>query len=488
MSKIGKVIKSFPKVFWVANTMELFERWAWYGLFAVLALYLTHSTDEGALGFTSTQKGTLMGTVTAILYFLPVITGAIADRTGYKKSLIIAFTILASGYMMMGYFTDYWSVYLSFLWIAIGAAMFKPIISATVAKATDDSNSSIGFGIFYMMVNIGGFLGPIFSAKLRDSLGWHIVFVMATSVIIINMLIVLFFYKEPEREEVKGSFKDAIITSLENIAEALRDVKLLVFLVIMTGFWTMFNQLFYTLPSFIDQWVNTPVLYDSLSNISPWLASVIGNKDGGINAEMFIQLDSLAIIFFQVLISSIVMRMRPVNSIISGLLVNAIGIGLAFATQNPFFVVVGIFIFAIGEMAGSPKFTEYVGKIAPKGKEALYMGTSFLPVAAGNFFTGFLSGPVYENMSDKPALIQKEVLARGLDIPEISEHFTQNDYFAKAAELMNMTQTQLTEHLWITYQPQNIWYIFTAIGAVTAVALILYDKLMLRADDDTPKG
>jgi len=471
MSKFTKVIKSFPKVFWVANIMELFERWAWYGLFAVLALYLTNSTDEGALGFSSTQKGTLMGTVTAILYFLPIITGAIADRVGYKKTLIIAYTILASGYLMMGVFTQYWSVYLAFLWIAVGAAIFKPVISATITKTTNEANSSIGFGLFYMIVNVGGFLGPVFSSKLREVFGWNIVFVMAASAIIINMIIVLFFYKEPEKEDIKVSMMDNIVASLKNIWEALKDVKLFVFLIIMTGFWTMFNQLFYTLPSFIDQWVDTPALYDSIKGISPWLASAIGNKDGGINAEMLIQLDSLSIILLQVLVSSFVMRLRPINSIISGLVVNAVGIGLAFATQNPIFVVFGIFIFAVGEMAGSPKFTEYVGRIAPKGKEALYMGTSFLPVAAGNFFTGFLSGPVYENMSDKPALIQKEVAERGLSIPEVTKEFTQNNYFSKAAELMNMKEVELTEYLWNTYQPQNIWYLFTAIGAVTAIAL-----------------
>ncbi len=493
MGNLKKVIKSYPKTFWVANFMELFERWAWYGLFAVLALYLTESTDEGALGFSSTQKGMLMGTVTSILYFLPIITGALADKAGYKKTLILAYTILASGYLLMGIFTQYWSVYLAFLWIAVGAAIFKPVISATITKTTTAENSSIGFGLFYMIVNIGGFLGPVFSSKLRAAFGWNIIFVMAASAIIINMIIVLFFYTEPGKDENKNepklSIGGTITQSLKNIWEALKDFRLLIFLIIMTGFWTMFNQLFYTLPSFIAQWVDTPALYSSINDISPWLAEAIGNKKtGNISAEMLIQLDSLSIILLQVLVSSFVMRLRPVNSIISGLVINAIGIGLAFATQNPFFVVFGIFIFAIGEMAGSPKFTEYVGRIAPKGKEALYMGTSFLPVAAGNFFTGFLSGPVYENMSDKPALIQQEVAKRGLEIPQISETFSQNDYFAKAAELMGMKQIELTEYLWNSYQPQNIWYVFTAIGAVTAIALILYDKLMLKDDTKKAKG
>ena len=480
MSKVGKVFKSFPKTFWVANTMELFERWAWYGLFAVLALYLTKSTDEGALGFTQSQKGSIMGTVTAILYFLPLITGAIADRIGYKKVLTIAFIILSSSYLFMGYVKSYFAVYSAFLLVALGAALFKPVVSATVAKTTDDKTSSIGFGIFYMIVNIGGFVGPIFSSKLRDAFGWKIVFIMAASAIFVNLIIVTFFYKEPYREKSGDSLMESIKKSFINIWTALKDVKLLVFLIIMVGFWTMFNQLFYTLPNFIDQWVDTKVIYNALASISPGLAAAVGTSKGTIAPEMMVNLDAGAIILFQILISSLVMRLRPVNAIITGILVNSIGIGLAFSQHNGLYVVVGIFIFAIGEMASSPKFTEYIGKIAPKNKEALYMGTSFLPVAAGNFITGFLSGDVYQAWSDKVTLLHKEVAARGLSIPEISANFTQNDYIKRASELMGMNEDQLTQYLWDTYHPEKIWMLFSAIGVATIIGLFLYDKIVLK--------
>ena len=116
MSSFSKVIHKFPSAFWLANTMELFERWAWYGMFIPLALYLTGSTDTGALGFSQVEKGTLMGTVVAILYFLPVITGAIADKFGYRKTLIVAYIILASGYFFMGKVSSYSMVFLTFLW------------------------------------------------------------------------------------------------------------------------------------------------------------------------------------------------------------------------------------------------------------------------------------------------------------------------------------------------------------------------------------
>ncbi len=504
MTKKKNVFTKFPKVFWVANTMELFERWAWYGMFAVLALYLTGSTDEGALGFTQSQKGNIMGPVTAILYLLPLITGALADRLGYKKVLITAYIILSSGYFFMGsihsdflypvsifndrihfdlYLSTYVLVYFAFLWVALGAALFKPIISATVAKTTTDETSSIGFGIFYMIVNIGGFFGPLFSSKLRDAYGWKIVFIMATTAIIVNLILVLLFYKEPDRKKTQDTLSQTIIKSLKNIWEALKDLRLVLFLIIMVGFWTMFNQLFYTLPNFIDQWVNTHIIYEWLEGISPSLASAIGTSKGTIAPEMMVNLDAGAIILFQVLISTIVMKMKPLNTIMSGIIVNAIGIGLAFGTGNGFYVIVGIFVFAIGEMSSSPKFTEYIGRIAPKNKEALYMGTSFLPVAAGNLIAGWLSGEFYEKWSDKITILQKEVAKRGLDIPQIGD-ITQNEYVKRAGEMMGMDDHQLTQYLWHNYHPSKIWMVFSAIGVVTVIALFLYDKFLLKTHNE----
>jgi len=479
MNNLSRTFRKFPKTFWVANSMELFERWAWYGMFTVLALYLTKSTDTGALGFSQTQKGNIMGTVTAILYFLPLFTGALADRFGYKKMLIIAFVILASGYYLMGQFRSYSAVYATFLLVAFGAAIFKPIVSATVTKTTDETTSSIGFGIFYMIVNIGGFIGPVFSSKLRHAYGWHIVFIMAASAILVNIFLSLIFYKEPYRTQNEDSFANSIKKSLKNILTALSDMKLTLFLIIMIGFWTMFNQLFYTLPNFIDQWVNTEMIYNWIHGFSPDIASAVGTKKGIIAPEMMVNLDAGFIILFQIIVSSLVMRLKPVNAIITGIAVVSVGIGLAFGTNNGFYVIAAILIFALGEMASSPKFTEYIGRIAPKRKEALYMGTSFLPVAVGNYLAGIFSGPVYQSMSDKISLLKLEVVKRGFEIPAINKNFTQNDYLKKAAELFHTNQHGLTLMLWDTYKPYRIWILFSAIGIVTIIALFFYNQFVL---------
>jgi dipeptide/tripeptide permease len=457
--------------------MELFERWGWYGMFIPLALYLTGSTDTGALGFTQTQKGVLVGTVVMILYFLPTITGAIADKLGYKKVLVISYIILSTGYFLMGMTRTYAGMWIVFLYVALGAGLFKPVVSATIAKTTNKSNSSIGFGLFYMIVNVGAFIGPFVAALLRQA-SWQFVFTMSSAVILVNLILVIFFYKEPLQKRSSEPLASTIKTILTNIIKALSDIRFLVFLIIIIGFWTMYNQLFYTLPVFIEQWMDTGGIYLFIENISPSLASFVGTSDGRISPEMLVNIDALYIVIFQVMISAMVMKFRPMNTMITGILICTVGIGLWFVTQNASYLFISIFIFAVGEMSSSPKILEYIGRIAPEDKVALYMGCYYIPMAAGNFFAGLLSGGVYESMSDKTALLTKEVAARGLDIPAIGPEFTQNEYFAKAAELMNMTQDQLTGYLWNTYDPSRIWIVFTAIGLATVISLIIYQKVV----------
>lgn len=472
--------KKFPRTFWIANSVELFERWAWYGLFLVLALYLTSSKDTGALGFSQAQKGILMGTISAMVYFLPIFTGAIADKIGYKLSLIIAFSLYFVGYILMGQMTTYTTVFLAFGVVGLGAAMFKPVISASISKTTTKENSSIGFGIFYMMVNIGAFIGPIIASKLREN-SWHSVFYMSSIIILINMFLVILFFKEPERLKTQESVIESIKNIFKNITKVLVDWKFLIFLIIIIGFWTMYLQLFFTLPVFIEQWMNTSILYDFLAKFSPWLASKIGTAEGTIAPEMLTNIDAMYIIIFQILISTLVMKLKPLNAMIAGIFVAAIGIGLMFLFNNPFFLFISILIFSVGEMASSPKITEYIGHIASEDKKALYMGMSFLPLAGGNFLAGILSGSVYGSISDKVNLLKKEFIKNNWDVPEFSDNFTQNDFYKLGAEKLNFNQTQLTDYLWNTYNPENIWIVFTAIGIFTVITLWSYDKFILKS-------
>lgn len=480
------IFRKFPQTFWVANTVELFERWSWYGLFNVLALYLTASADTGALGFSQTQKGMLMGTVSAMVYFLPVFTGAISDKIGYKFSLLIAFSLYFLGYILMGQMTDYSTVFLAFGIVGLGAAVFKPIVSATVSKTTNKKTSSLGFGIFYMMVNLGALIGPVVASKLREN-NWNYVFFASALAIVINFILVIFLYKEPEKEKIKESLLQSLKKIGNNIITVFKDWKFLIFLFLIVGFWTMYMQLFFTLPVFIEQWIDTNVLYNSLESLSPWLAQKIGTPNKTIAPEMILNVDALYIVLFQLIISTIVMRWKALTSMISGIFIAAVGIGLTFMFNNPFFIFLAILIFSIGEMASSPKITEYIGLIAPKERKALYMGMSFLPMAGGNFIGGFLSGNVYGKMSDKINILKREFIANGWNIPEINQNFTKNDFLKLSSEKLNIPLNQLSDYLWNNYHPQNIWIVFSAIGLITVLGLFFYDKYILKQKKNADK-
>ncbi len=474
------VFSKFPRTFWVANTIELFERWAWYGFFMLFANYLTGSSDLGGLEFTQSQKGTIMGVGTGILYFLPVLTGAIADRYGYKKVLALAFVVYASAFALFPQVSSFAAVFGMYIYLALGAALFKPIISATIAKTTTDETASIGFGIFYMMVNIGAFFGPMVTLLFKGQS--QMIFYVSAGVITLNFLL-LFFYKEPklagESELTEMKEKKSLLQTFgeifRNMGSIFKDLKFLVFLLIVAGFWTMYNQLFFTLPVFISQWVDTSALYHFFATYIPFISANYSPAPGVLDAEFVTNMDALYIILLQIIVSTIVMRWKPLNSMMAGFLVCSIGMSLTLFSQNVLFTMVAILVFALGEMAGSPKITEYIGRrIAPVDKKALYMGYSFIPVFLGNVFAGIISGNVYQAMSDKVMITEKFVAGKGL---RIADGLSTNEYFNEVARQVNMSPQELTNHLWNTYNPSGMWIVILSIGVTAAVCLFVYDKV-----------
>ena len=535
MSKL-RIFKKYPSVFWVSNIIELFERYAWYGFYMGFGLFLVGSKETGAMGFSPVEKGAIMGTGSMLLYFLPILTGAIADRIGYKRVLLLSFLIYASGFYMIQHFSSYEMVFVSFVWICVGGAFFKPIISAMISKTTNEETASIGFGIFYMMVNIGGFIGPFMSSTLRNAYGYKIIFIQAAIVITINLLIVLFFFKEPKTEKPKDPIGKAIIDSLKGIFEALKDKRLSILLLLMVGFWVMFNQLFYTLPNFIDDWVNSSVISNWIIENVPFLKqSFVNENNGQINPEQFTNLDALMIIFFQIPISYFVTKMRHINAVIRGAIVATIGVGLTFYSGNVWFTIIGTAIFAMGEMMSSPTVSSFIALITPKGKEGLYQGTYFLPQAASNFLSGIIAGSLYQSWSDKLSLLKKEMAGRNIEMPEVVTKeqfieegskalnisisafekqfnlkaetidwavvkqsftefaasksininqvhfpFSKNEYFTLAEQKLGMNHWDMTNMLWETYNPNKIWYVIVGIGIFSIISLTLYDRLIIK--------
>jgi len=490
-----ELFKSFPKPYWFASIFELLERYAWYGLFGILGLYLTNE-----LGMSSVERSEIQSYVTAILYLLPIITGAIADKIGYKITLAISYVILMTGYYFMGKVTSYWAVFSVFLYVAIGAAMFKPVASAIVTKTTNKQNSSFGFGLFYMMVNIGGFFGPLLVGILRNHFGWKSVFISSTTAILLN-LIILMFFKEPEREKIEESAAETIKRSLNNIWIALKDIRLTILLFIMIGFWLMFNQLFFTLPNFIDDWINTQKVYGVLHSIWPWLAEQMKNNAGGINPEHMVNFDAFFISVLQIAVSYIILKWKPINAMMTGIFITIIGIGVSFMTNNDLYTFLGILIFAIGEMTSNPKFSDYIAQISPKGKEALYMGTYFLPIAFANLLSKWISGDLYQSKSDKLTFLFKHIKDKGIEIIDPVQNklvtytsegiqlvnnsgeilkdkpsIKREEVIQQAAEKLHLTTEQLQNMLWNTYHPEKIWYYMAAIGILTFIGLLIYNN------------
>jgi proton-dependent oligopeptide transporter, POT family len=476
--KVLNVFRQYSKTFWASNVIELFERWAWYGFYMAFALYLVNSKDTGALGLTQAQKGIIMGTGSMLLYFLPLITGAIADKLGYTKVLIISFTVYITGFYMIRSFDSFGWVFFAFIWTCVGGALFKPIISAMIARTTTPETSSIGFGIFYMMINIGGFIGP-FIAGIVMGMNWDYVFYLSMAAMGVNYFITFFFFKDPVVREGNTSLGRSILQAFKNILITLENWKYILFLIIMILFWTAFNQLYYSFPVFVDQWVDTYTLYNGIYSFWPWLAEKIGTAEGAISAVSLSSMNAFYIIILQLVVSALVMRFRPLTAMMGGILILSGGVGLMFSNNNGWLILLGMLVFAIGEMGSSPKFTEYVGSIAPEDKKALYMGTSFLPIAASHQLAGWISGGPFERISDKFYLLRVDLMNRGLELPVISDSYSKNDFFQDAAGRLNMPVNELTQFLWDTYHPQHVWYLFSGIAVSAVILLFLYDRLII---------
>lgn len=443
---------------------------------------MTDPISKGGLGFSQEERGIMQAVVTAILYLLPIIGGAIADRFGFRKVLLAAFVTLASGYFAMGQFHTYATFFISFLVVAVGGAIFKPIIVATVSKTSSKGTDTLGFGIFYMIVNIGGFIGPYAASRMRD-LDWSYVFIMCSGVILIN-LILLYFYKEPVSENIekKETLAASIKKILSNTADVLKNTRFVLFLIIMVGFWTMYMQLFFTVPVYITQWVDTTVIWQKLG-VLQGIVGVVEDGVGIVRPEMIINLPAFIIIIFQLMVSGLLTRIHPVKSMVVGIAVVAGAWIVLASTSGAWIVLICLIILAFGEMGSSPRIQEYISRIAPKEKVALYMGYGFLPVAGGNLIGGLLSGGLYGKLSDKYAFLRDLLVERGMGSMENLKGIDDAVLFKQSQAQLGLSATELNNLLYTTYHPQTIWIIFASIGISTSILLFVYNRFVLKGKD-----
>jgi dipeptide/tripeptide permease len=385
-----KTRTAFPATFWIANVMELFERAAYYGLQSVMAVYLTTTVAEGGLGFAKQSVGFLQGVVYALTYVLPILGGALADRYGYRRMLMLAFSLLATGYFAAGYSSTYAIVFLALLVMATGAGLFKPIISGTIARTTDETNSAFGFGLYYWAINLGAFLSPLAVSVLKG-FSWRYVFIASACYTGLMLLPAVFLFKEPPRPASTKRLRDVLVGA----TEVLGDARFMLMIVIYSGFWILYFQQFgsilWYLGAFIDR---TPVSQGVTAALHavglPWTFVF--------DAEHVTVIDAGMIIVLQVLVSRIVKNRAALPTMITGMVFGGLGFTLLALSQNAWVFVAGIAVFAIGEMTAHPKYYSFVGLVAPADRKAVYMGYAFLYGVFGALLGANIGAFLYERL------------------------------------------------------------------------------------------
>jgi len=407
--------------------MEFFERGSYYGLMSVLSVYMVDEVVNGGLGFTKTDAGIINSTFRPVLYFLPIVAGALADRFGYRRSLLVAFTFLSMGYALAGQVTNYWLVFGALLVMAIGAGIFKPIIAGTIARSTNESNSGLGFGIFYWTINLGAFLFPLVLVDYLRTHGypWSSVFTASAIGTGVMLLPTIFLYKEPAKPENTKTLGQV----LAGAAMVLGDVRFVSMIVVYSGFWILYFQMFDTVLWYLKAHVDMTPVDVSINAILSKLGVTAQFK---FDVQHVTVMNAGTIIALQLIISSIVKKWRALPTMIGGIALGTLGFVLLAFSATPWMFMAGIVVFSVGEMTAHPKFISYVGLIAPEDKKATYMGYSFLYGVIGSSVGGYTGAKLYEHYVD---------------------------------------------HL---NQPRTLWLTFVMIGGATMVGLLLYDRLVAR--------
>ena len=409
--RLLEIRRGFEPAFWVANITELFERVAYYAQAAVLAIFLHES-----LHLSTQQTGTLLGWFGFAVWFLPILGGSLADRFGFRKSLAFAYLTLALGYFLMGSLNApwmaplrqalplFWVVLLVLMIPALGPSVVKPVVAGTTARASSEPVRSIGYSIYYTLVNIGGMLGPVIAFLVRRSLGIENVFRVSALFVFLMFFATLAFYKEPGRsgERSVPSMKVAV----RNTLVVLSNLPFVAFLLIFSGFWIIFWQEFIALPLFLRGYVNPNA-----------------------NVDLLLSVDPATVILFQIVVSYLTRKIPVFTAMTLGILIASFSWLVLLVHASTGFVIAALFILALGEITQSPRYYEYVSRLAPPGQQGTYMGYAFLPIAIGYLIGGRLGGYLVHYFGD------------------------------------------------VLHRPEQMWWVVSAIGFATTLLMWIYNML-----------
>ncbi|RIJ48766.1 MFS transporter [Maribellus luteus] len=443
----------FPRAFWVANTVELFERAAYYGLFIAITLYLS-----SIIGFNDIEAGVIAGVFSALLYFLPTFAGAYADKIGFRKSLMLAFGLLTLGYAGLGVIPSFfesaglveygdktifhglntsgyrYAVVPAMVLIIVGGSFIKSVITGTVAKETSADNRARGFSIFYTMVNIGAFTGKTIVKPLRVSMGnegliWISYFSAAMT--LLGLIVVFLMYKSTKHSGEGKSIREL----LQALGRVLSNVRLIVLILIITGFWMVQTQMYATMPKYVIRLAGEASSPSWYANVNP----LVVFTTVAFITQMFRKRTAL----FSMTVGMFIMPISALFMAAGNLMTGEI------LTMHPvaFMMVIGIAFQGLAESFISPRYLEYFSLQAPKGEEGLYLGFSHLHSFL-SYLLGFLmSGFLLDKYCPDPLL------------------FSTHDEWAAAAQ-----------------NAHYIWYYFVGIAMISAVALIVYGQVVKRID------
>jgi dipeptide/tripeptide permease len=406
----------FAPSFWVANGTELFERLAYYGLQAVLAIYL-----HERLRFSEEQTGLLQGVFGFVVWFLPIFGGALADRFGYRRILSLAYLVLSLGYFLIGSITAdwlapvraaiplYWVVFVILMIPALGPGLVKPVVAGTTARASTVAMRSLGFSIYYTIVNIGGALGPLLASGVRNTLGVESVCYMSALFAFAMFLVSVFFFRElpvPADHRVV-----TVGAAARNMVRVLLNLRVVVFLLLFSGFYVVFWQVYVALPLYVRGYVNAQSPIDAL-----------------------ISIEAFGVISLTVIVAWLTRRLKPITTMAAGVLITSLSWLLLTISGSIPFIAATLVGIAIGELTQAPRYYEYVSRLAPRGQEATFIGFAFLPIAIGYLIGGPLGGWLVR-------------------------------YFGTVVQ-----------------RPSALWFVVSGIGAATAGALWLYDRVFMQQE------
>jgi len=532
--------------------MELVERFAYYGVRVVLPVMMVKAVELGYPEFDHEQKAAVYAAWALVQSLLPIFTGGFADRFGYKSNIAVATTLKIAGYLMMGFCILFAEViagtslvearaagvdhtYLIFfvgaMLLAAGTAIFKPGLQGLIANQMPAGKSALGWAMFYQMVNIGGFIGPMVAGYL-EVLEWSLVYIVCTVGIALNYL-PLFFFKEPPHAD--SNENESALSVLTRSFKGLVEPRLFFFTICFAGFWLMFYQLFDILPNFIEDWVDSRAPAQALADMfSGWnavsllfwipvgifgvrffllrkgkesmtsiemgilggaaglglIASFLINKEISVplaaNGENMTQAwiinsNALWISFFAFAFGYVTKQMRALNAIVIGIAISAVAIYGLGMSMNGWWCLGAIAIFSVGEMMASPTKMRYLASIAPPGKEGLYMGYVNFTVGIGWSIGSIIAGIMYEAGGDKHNLAKRYLVDNHGANMEVLDNMEKTAILPHFEETVGINAWQTRDLLWETYEPYQMWLIFALIGVASMIGIVIYNHTVSAA-------